>query len=217
MSRGLLIAVATLLAACSVDSGGFSGVMTEGGSASASSPSAATQSSEDTTEGSGTTDAGDMTASGTQSSGSASVDTTASADTTASDDAGATSTSTGGAESETGSETGAGACGGAPLNAQLAVPPLCAPTCTSIGSGADCAGITICRLKDTQTAVCESCAPCGNLHALCTQTSECDILFTCFMGQCTAMCDFDTPQTCGNPAACTDVGHPTHGVCDPTL
>ena len=117
-----------------------------------------------------------------------------------------------------GSESGnMGACMGMPLDAALEVPPLCAPTCDSIGFGADCPGIEICRLKDSQTAVCESCEPCGNLHDPCTASSQCDILFTCYLGQCTAMCDFATPQTCGVPAACTDVGHPTHGVCDPNF
>lgn len=117
-----------------------------------------------------------------------------------------------------GSESGTmGACMGTPLDPALDVPPLCAPTCDLIGFGSDCPGIEICRLKDSQTAVCESCEPCGNLHDPCTASSQCDILFTCYLGQCTAMCDFATPQTCGNPAACTDVGHPTHGVCDPNL
>ena len=116
-----------------------------------------------------------------------------------------------------GTTGGAGACMGAALDAALEVPPLCEPTCNAIGFGSDCPGIEICRLKDSQTAVCESCEPCGNLHAPCTASSQCDILFTCYLGQCTAMCDFNTPQTCGNPMACTDVGHPTHGVCDPNI
>ncbi len=126
--------------------------------------------------------------------------------------------STGG--SEVGSDsTGASAdaCAGEPLDPQLATPPVCAPTCTGIGFGNDCPLGEYCRLKDSQTAVCETCEGCGNLHAPCAQTIDCDIIFTCFMGQCTAQCDLDTPQTCGNPAACTDVGHPTHGVCDPNL
>lgn len=129
------------------------------------------------------------------------------------------STSSMGMTDETGgSESGnMGACMGTPLDPALEVPPLCAPTCDLIGFGSDCPGIEICRLKDSQTAVCESCEPCGNLHAPCTASSQCDILFTCYLGQCTAMCDFATPQTCGNPAACTDVGHPTHGVCDPNI
>jgi hypothetical protein len=96
------------------------------------------------------------------------------------------------------------------------VPPNCSPTCSNIGfNGGDCAGVEICRLKDSETAVCESCDTCGNLHASCVATSDCDILFTCFKGRCTAMCDMLTPQTCGNPATCVDVGHGTHGVCDP--
>lgn len=113
---------------------------------------------------------------------------------------------------------GEGACMGAPLDPQLAVPPSCEPTCTGIGFGNDCPGLgEYCRLRDSQTAVCESCDACGNLHDPCVTTADCDIIFTCFMGQCTAQCDLSTPQTCGNPAACTHVGHPTHGVCDPNL
>ena len=106
---------------------------------------------------------------------------------------------------------------GAALDPQLATPPVCEPTCTSIGFGNDCPLAEYCRLKDSATAVCESCVACGNLHAPCVATEDCDILFTCFMGQCTAQCDLNTPQTCGNPAACTEVGHPTHGVCNPNL
>jgi hypothetical protein len=108
-------------------------------------------------------------------------------------------------------------CAGQPLDPQLAVPPMCAPTCTGFGFSNDCGALEVCRLKDSATGVCETCEACGNLNAPCTNTIDCDILFTCFKNQCTAMCSFDTPQTCGNPAACTDVGHPTHGVCDPTV
>lgn len=110
-----------------------------------------------------------------------------------------------------------GPCGGMALDPQLAVPPLCMPTCVSIGFSNDCPAGNICRLEDSATAVCEGCTTCGNLDDPCTASNECDIVFTCFRGQRTAMCDLDTPQTCGNPAACTDVGHPTHGACDPAL
>ncbi len=147
-------------------------------------------------------------------------DTTTTTTTTASGSTGADAESSGGVVTG-GSESSGGnadTCMGAPLDPQLAVPPLCEPTCTSIGFGNDCAGLAeYCRLKDSQTAVCESCDACGNLHAPCVTTADCDIIFTCFMGQCTAQCDLNTPQTCGNPAACTNVGHPTHGVCDPNI
>ncbi len=162
------------------------------------------------------TESGDDTegSSGTAGSGSTAGDATSTTASTTSGETGSGTGSTGGSESSGGMGD---ACTGMPLDAQLDVPPMCSPTCDGIGFGSDCPGIEICRLKDSQTAVCESCAPCGNLHAPCTASSQCDILFTCFMGQCTAMCDKTTPQTCGNPPACTEVGHPTHGVCNPNI
>lgn len=227
--RASLLATTVLLfAACSVDAGnGFGGVMSASGGTAVSSVSADDGDDGDggddtaTTSGSATVGSGDT-------GGSVGVDDTAgdgTASATAGDELGDSDTSEdqggtmsgGSTSSDDSGTTGVAACMGAPLNAQLEVPPVCEPTCNSIGFGNDCGLAEICRLKDSATAVCESCVQCGNLHAPCTATDQCDILFTCFMGQCTAMCDFDTPQTCGVPAACTDVGHPTHGVCNPNI
>jgi hypothetical protein len=210
MNRSSRILAAVALAACSVDADdGFTGVASGGASAGTPTSSASGISA-------GNSTADDGSAEGTASGGPS--DATGEA-TSASGGSGSTSAGEGPGSSSAGdvSDSGAGVCDGAALDAQLEVPPLCAPTCTSFGFSNDCPALNVCRLKDSATGVCESCQPCGNLEAPCSASSECDILFTCFKGQCTAMCDLTTPQTCGNPAACTDVGHPTHGVCDPAL
>lgn len=103
-----------------------------------------------------------------------------------------------------------------PLDPDLDVPAASNPPCTTPGSmGGECPSLSVCRHFSAEESRCESCEACGNLNAFCSQSSDCDILFTCFMGRCTAACDFRTPQTCGNPSDCVDVGHPTHGVCLP--
>jgi len=102
-----------------------------------------------------------------------------------------------------------------PLDPQLATPPASNQPCTWPGSMGECDGIAVCRHYVAEESRCESCEPCGNLNAFCSASIECDILFTCFQGRCTAACSFETPQTCGVPTDCIDVGHPTHGVCRP--
>ncbi len=100
-----------------------------------------------------------------------------------------------------------------PLDPAVSVPPGDNEPCDTPGAMFECSGIAICRLYSEDSSRCESCEPCGNLHSPCSASSECDILFTCYEGYCTAMCSFETPQTCGRPTDCIDVGHPTHGVC----
>lgn len=100
-----------------------------------------------------------------------------------------------------------------PLDPSVSVPPADNEPCDTPGAMFECSGIAICRLYSAESSRCESCEPCGNLYAPCSSSSECDILFTCFEGYCSAMCSFETPQTCGVPTNCIDVGHPTHGVC----
>jgi hypothetical protein len=103
-----------------------------------------------------------------------------------------------------------------PLDPNLDIPPGGNPPCTTPGSLAQCREFSgICRHYSAEESRCESCDGCGNLNARCDQSADCDILFTCFQGRCTAACSFETPQTCGIPTDCTDVGHPTHGVCRP--
>jgi hypothetical protein len=121
------------------------------------------------------------------------------------------------ADTDGDSDTGAEVCDGGPLDPALAVPPGCEKTCTGIGWGNDCDLLEICRIKDSKTAICETCDACGNRWDPCTRSADCDILFTCFHNQCEAMCELANPQTCGKPDACIDVGHVTHGVCHPDM
>jgi len=223
MGRVLWISSLAAFAAvgCTVGEGGdsFPSVNSGSGTATASGPSSTGSGGEGSGPSGATSNSGEGgSEDGSSTGGSSPGDPTTT--TTASGSTGAAAESSGGVETGGSESSGgnAGACMGEPLDPQLAVPPVCAPTCTSIGFGNDCPGLgEYCRLRDSQTAVCESCEACGNLHAPCVNTADCDIIFTCFMGQCTAQCDLNTPQTCGNPAACTNVGHPTHGVCDPNL
>jgi hypothetical protein len=39
-------------------------------------------------------------------------------------------------------------------------------------------------------------------------------LFSCYAGRCTNFCTLGTVE-CGPVEDCLDIGHPTHGVCDP--
>jgi hypothetical protein len=78
----------------------------------------------------------------------------------------------------------------------------------------ECPGIAVCRFHTTEQGLCESCDACGNLGAACNDGTDCDILFACYEGQCTNFCELGT-YACGPLEDCLDVGHPTHGVCDP--
>jgi hypothetical protein len=199
-----MVLMASGLSACSVDPEGDAGVQSitlSGGDLSQGAGDASATTAGDTT--------GAVTATG---DGDGDGTTTGDGDGTATGDGDGTTTGDG---DGTATGDGDGTCGGAPLSADLEVPAGCGTTCSAYGFSSDCGSLEICRLKDTTTGVCESCSPCGNLNASCTASSECDILFTCYLNRCTAMCDFTTPQTCGNPSWCLDVGHPTHGVCDP--
>ena len=86
--------------------------------------------------------------------------------------------------------------------------------CDTPGSLGECPSVQVCRFFDASTSRCESCGPCGNLGASCATSAECDILFACYAGRCTNICPLGTSY-CGPPDDCLDVGHPTHGVCDP--
>ena len=102
---------------------------------------------------------------------------------------------------------------GDPLDPSLDVPDDGEP-CTTPGSLVECPGIAVCRFQTTEQGTCESCEPCGNLGDPCSEGSECDILFSCYDGRCTNFCELGT-YACGPIEDCLDVGHPTHGVCDP--
>jgi len=103
----------------------------------------------------------------------------------------------------------------APLDPELALPDPNGEPCSTPGSEFECPFLKVCRPFTPTQGRCESCAPCGNLNAFCTQTSECDILFTCFRGRCTGFCELGS-FNCGPPDACIDVGLSNmHGICEP--
>lgn len=104
-----------------------------------------------------------------------------------------------------------------PLDPNLSTPPASNSPCTIPGASFECGPLEICRHFSAEESRCESCddGTCNGLNQPCASSSECDILFTCYFGRCTGTCDLTTPQVCGNPSDCTNVGHPTHGVCMP--
>lgn len=103
---------------------------------------------------------------------------------------------------------------GDPLDPDLDVPED-GEACDTPGSLVECPGIAVCRFATSEQGICESCEPCGNLGNLCSESSECDILFSCFEGRCTNFCQLGTFE-CGPVEDCLDIGHPTYGVCDPS-
>ncbi len=131
--------------------------------------------------------------------------------------------STGSSESTTGGATAADpttesggdpTIAGTPLDPNLDVPDEGEP-CSTPGSLNECAATaTVCRFYTAEEGRCESCDNCGNLNAPCTNGTDCDILFSCFSGRCTNFCELGT-FGCGPVEDCLDVGHATHGVCDP--
>jgi hypothetical protein len=84
--------------------------------------------------------------------------------------------------------------------------------CSTPGSLGECPLLDVCRFYTPTESRCESCSNCGNLHALCTASQDCDILFVCYQGRCENFCMLGTSE-CGAVADCIDVGHPTEGVC----
>ena len=109
----------------------------------------------------------------------------------------------------------AGVDAGSPLDPDLDLPAAGGVGCSSPGTEIGCPGISVCRIATATSGRCETCTNCGNLNASCSASDECDILFQCFMGRCTNFCHLSTPQECGNPTDCIDVGHVTMGVCLP--
>lgn len=102
-----------------------------------------------------------------------------------------------------------------PLDPALSLPDPSGQPCVTPGARFECPGIEVCRPFTATEGRCESCGPCGNLNAPCTRSDECDILFTCFRGQCTGFCQLGS-FNCGNPTQCIDVGLANmHGICAP--
>lgn len=103
----------------------------------------------------------------------------------------------------------------APLDPALSLPDPSGQPCTTPGARFECPQLEICRPFTATEGRCESCGPCGNLSAPCTRSDECDILFTCFRGQCTGFCQLGG-FGCGLPSDCIDVGLANmYGVCAP--
>lgn len=109
--------------------------------------------------------------------------------------------------------TSTGDAPGDPLDPDLDVPEGGEP-CVIPGNLQECPGIQVCRFHTTEQGLCESCDACGNLGAFCVEGTDCDILFACYLGQCTNFCMLGSFE-CGPPEDCLDIGHPTHGVCAP--
>ena len=197
---------AMFIVACSVGGGDpFPGSVTAG---SAGSPTSAGSSDD------GGGDSG-STADGVATSAGSTTDATV-ADTSAGDSGDASSAgaeASDAASSESASSSSTDASGGNPLDPDLDIPDR-GEECTTPGDLNECPGIAVCRFATTEHGLCESCEPCGNLNAPCSEGSECDILFACYAGRCTNFCTLGFPE-CGPVEDCLDVGHPTKGVCDP--
>ena len=85
--------------------------------------------------------------------------------------------------------------------------------CSNIGGSCSAGGNPgICRIYSQTEGRCEGCTNCGNLNALCSASSECDILFQCYEGRCIGLCDLALGCS-GVVEWCVDVGHDTNGVC----
>ncbi|MEM7157991.1 MAG: hypothetical protein AAF799_34435 [Myxococcota bacterium] len=145
---------------------------------------------------------------------------TSAADDTDGADATATATATDGNDDEgmtTDSGTDPGSTGddppGSPLDPGLDTPDE-GEACMTPGSLGECPALQVCRFHTTEQGRCESCDTCGNLGAPCVEGTDCDILFACYQGQCTNICELGT-FFCGPIEDCLNVGHPTHGVCAP--
>jgi hypothetical protein len=201
--RGSIVAAA--LCACSLactvdvaDDGGFGSGAT---AATAPTTADATSSGAESTSGGDATQGDDLSTTGEPST-STSTSTVGESD--VDDDAGASTSDT----SDT-SDTDPGT----PLHPDLETPEDGQP-CQTPGSLGECPAVHVCRFHTAEQGLCESCDACGNLNAPCQSGTDCDILFACFAGRCTNICPLGT-QYCGPVEACLNVGHPTHGVCDP--
>jgi hypothetical protein len=125
-------------------------------------------------------------------------------------------TATGGGGGGTGGSggTATGGGGGTGLDPNLSLPSPSGQLCSTPGYGTGCPSLQVCRISAPNQGTCEGCTQCGNLGAFCSSSSQCDILFQCYLGKCTNICPLGTSY-CGPPQDCINVGHATHGVCKP--
>ncbi len=213
--RRLVLAV-VLLSACTEDAGGGPSFGSGASGANPASTTAATSADGSSSQGEGgstTSESGEQpttTGHGTDGESSASTEPTSASDPTT----GTTPTTSGDPTGDTSTGDGdASESGGTALDPDLDVPDE-GESCTTPGSMNECAGISVCRFYTAEEGRCESCDACGNLNAPCTEGTDCDILFACYAGRCTNICQLGT-FGCGPIEDCLDVGHATHGVCDP--
>ncbi len=120
----------------------------------------------------------------------------------------------GGTPSSGGAPGSGGSGGVGMLDPDLDLPASGGDPCTTPGLSSGCPSLQVCRISGPNSGTCESCTSCNNLLQPCSQSSDCDILFQCYQGQCTNICPLGT-TACGAPQDCVDVGHATHGVCWP--
>ena len=215
--RWSIVAAVLSVAACSEDVAGGPAFGSGASGATASDATAGATASPDD-RGSSTDATPETTAAATDdpsnsTTGGPTADTSAS-DTSASDtSASGAGPSTSGVSGETSTDDTAASGDGTPLDPDLDVPDAGEP-CTTPGSLNECPGVAVCRFYTAEEGRCESCEACGNLGDPCTDGTDCDILFACFAGRCTNICPLGTFY-CGPVEDCLEVGHPTHGVCDP--
>lgn len=148
--------------------------------------------------------------------GDASADTSAAVDSNAPlPDAGAEtsldSTPPGDATTPSDAAADAPAESGGALDPDLDV-PASGTSCSTPGSSSVCKSLEVCRIASATGGRCQSCTSCGNLHASCATSEDCDILFQCYQGTCRNICPLGTSY-CGPVANCLDVGNATYGVC----
>jgi len=221
MRRSLLAVSVLLSVACTEDLGGGPSFGSGSGAPTGVSSMSSTGSSAPS---SGTAGSAEATSAGTDATSGAPDETGAgessptTTDSASTGDAG--SATAGGVTSmdptaeSSGDPSGDPTVDGTPLDPDLDVPDE-GESCSSPGSLNECAGVaTVCRYYTAEEGRCESCDNCGNLNAPCMSGTDCDILFSCFAGRCTNFCELGT-FSCGPVEDCLDIGHATHGVCDP--
>jgi hypothetical protein len=100
------------------------------------------------------------------------------------------------------------------LDPELGLPDPSGVPCSTPGLEVGCPNLEVCRIDSQTGGRCEGCTSCNNLYKPCTVSSDCDILFQCYEGECTNICPLGTSY-CGPVANCLDVGNTAYGVCKP--
>lgn len=112
-----------------------------------------------------------------------------------------------------GSGNGGGAGQPTGTDPALGLPDGNGAPCPNVGGSCSAGGDPgICRIYSQTEGRCESCTSCSGLNQFCAQSSDCDILFQCYQGQCIELCDL-TVGCSGVLDWCVDVGNDQYGVC----